>query len=258
MSEQDFIAPANVQALIWKEVVPHLLVSATLPRWWNVSPDELHAVALYQRSGEELMTASTKDEALREKVLSILSDRMNPQRLEQTGDALRAGTAPSLVAGESFYLASEFHERYPKEDMTALGAANRDLAALRRENPTDTTPARIARDFGTPHPTMAQNYTPELLNVRPFPASGGEESRLFGESCESTNLYWARLADEMGYSPVMLNWLIPELTRRMVANIFATDFEDWAAVQRAMVETGTEFRQGRIAALTATSSSPGH
>ena len=32
MTEEDFIAPENVQALIWKEVVPHLLVSATLPR----------------------------------------------------------------------------------------------------------------------------------------------------------------------------------------------------------------------------------
>ena len=60
-TEQDFIAPENVQALIWKELVPDLLVSATLPRWWTVSPTELHAVALYQRSGEELLTASVKD-----------------------------------------------------------------------------------------------------------------------------------------------------------------------------------------------------
>ena len=37
-TEQDFIAPENVQALIWKELVPDLLVSATLPRWWTVSP----------------------------------------------------------------------------------------------------------------------------------------------------------------------------------------------------------------------------
>ena len=43
MTEEDFIAPENVQALIWKELVPDLLVSATLPRWWNVSPNELHA-----------------------------------------------------------------------------------------------------------------------------------------------------------------------------------------------------------------------
>ena len=38
-TEQDFIAPENVQALIWKELVPDLLVSATRPRWWGVTPD---------------------------------------------------------------------------------------------------------------------------------------------------------------------------------------------------------------------------
>ena len=51
--EQDFIAPRNVQALIWKELVPTLLASAVLPRWWNVSSDELHAVTLYQKAGED-------------------------------------------------------------------------------------------------------------------------------------------------------------------------------------------------------------
>ena len=61
MTEQDFIAPENIQALVWKELVPDLLVSATLPRWWNVTPNELHAVALYQLSGEELLTASVGD-----------------------------------------------------------------------------------------------------------------------------------------------------------------------------------------------------
>jgi hypothetical protein len=32
----------------------------------------------------------------------------------------------------------------------------------------------------------------------------------------------------------------------MVANIFATDIEDWPALTRAMRETGEEFRQGKI------------
>ena len=54
------------------------------------------------------------------------------------------------------------------------------------------------------------------------------------------DLYRARLADEMGYSPVMLNRMVPELTRRMVSKIFATDLENWSAVQRAMQETGDE------------------
>ena len=49
--EQDFIQPESVQALIWQELTPVLLTSAILPRWWDVSQNELHAVALYQRLG---------------------------------------------------------------------------------------------------------------------------------------------------------------------------------------------------------------
>ena len=77
---------------------------------------------------------------------------------------------------------------------------------------------------------------------------------MLAESWDSSNLYWGRLADEMGYSPVLLNRLIPELTRRMVEKIFATDVEDWQAMLRAMRETGDEFRQGKIVLLSTTGS----
>ena len=79
-SEQDFISPENVQALIWQELVPDVLAGATVSRWWNVSPHEMHAVALYQQFGEELLAASVGNPQLQEKVISILSDRMSPQR----------------------------------------------------------------------------------------------------------------------------------------------------------------------------------
>jgi len=36
------------------------------------------------------------------------------------------------------------------------------------------------------------------------------------------------------------------LTRRMVEKVFATDFEDWPALGRAMRETGEDFRHGKI------------
>jgi hypothetical protein len=94
------------------------------------------------------------------------------------------------------------------------------------------------------------------LNVRPFPAFEGYSSRLLAETWDSGNLYWARLADEKGYAPVTLNQLAPELTRRMVEKIFATDFEDWDALLRAMRETGEEFRQGKLAALPAPTAMP--
>jgi hypothetical protein len=79
-------------------------------------------------------------------------------------------------------------------------------------------------------------------------------SRLFGESWESGNLYWARLADDMGYSPAMLNRLVPDLTRQLVSKIFATDLEDWPAVLRAMHETGDQLKKSRAGEATAASS----
>jgi hypothetical protein len=266
-AEQDFIAPESVQALIWQELVPELLVNATFPRWWSVSPNELHAVALYQRFGEELLTASAGSAGLggigpdgvelRGKVIGILSDRMAPLRLEQTEQLLLRAKGKDMVAilprimpADTFYLATEFRKRFPKE-AAAWGPAGQQLESLGRQYPAEVSPERLSRDFGVPHPTLAQTYTLELLNVRQFPFFAGYSSRLFGESWESSNLYWARLADEMGYSPVMLNRLVPELTHRMIAKIFASDLEDWPAMLRAMQETGEEFRQGKIALLPA-------
>jgi len=250
--EQDFIAPENVQALIWRELVPGLLINATLPRWWNVSPSELHAITLYQRTGEELLTASAGDEALRGKVMNILSDRMEPAVSERVEQALRAGRVPDIyprtTPADTFYLAAEFRRRFSAG--TSLGPAGQELEGLSLQHPAELSLERLSRDFGVPHPILTQSYARELLNTKPFPAFEGYSSRLLAETWDSSNLYWARLADEKGYSPVMLNRLVPELTHRMVEKIFASEFEDWPALLRAMRETGEEFRQGKIALLS--------
>ncbi len=252
-TEQDFIAPKNVQALIWDELVPVLMVSATIPRWWSVTPSELHAVTLYQRSGEELLTAASTNPALREKVSAVLADRVAPQRMEEIAAALPnqkrvAALIPRLMPAEVSFLATEFRLRYPDEPPT-WGPSAKQLDELQKSHPADVSWDRISRDFGVPHPTIAQTNGTQLLNIKPLPKFGGYSSRLFGESWESSNLYWARLADEMGYSPAALNILVPELTRATVANIFASDIEDWQAILRAMQLTGDEFRQGKIASL---------
>ena len=122
---------------------------------------------------------------------------------------------------------------------------------LIRHYPGETGWQRLAEDFGIPHPAMQDNFSPGLPDVKPFPSFMGYASRLLAESWDSNNLYWARLADEKGYSPAMLNLLVPELTHRMVTKIFASNFEDWKALLTAMRETGDEFRQGKIAAMTA-------
>jgi hypothetical protein len=251
--EQDFIVPKNVQALIWEELVPSLLVSSVLPRWWNVSPAELHAVALYQRSGEELITASAKDARLRAQVIAILSERMLRRRVESVEQGIMNGRISQVLAeitpADTFYLCGDFYQKYSGE-AGSFGSAGEELLKLQHQYPDEVSWARLSHDFGTPHPTLSYSYTTELLNVPPMPALSGFASRLLAESWESSNLYWARLADEKGYSPVALNLLVPELTQQMIARIFATDFEDWPAILRAMRRTGEDFRDGRILSLT--------
>ncbi|MBV9074423.1 MAG: hypothetical protein JOZ10_12375 [Acidobacteria bacterium] len=253
-AEQDFITPENVQALIWGAVVPGIMTSAVVPRWWSVSRNELHAVSLYQQAGEQLLASSAGNEEVRNKALDILGDRVAPRILDHVRQSLRSGRSDDAMAyltpADTFYLAAEFQKRFPQQG-DALGAPGRDLATLGQQHPEDMTWQRLSRDFGVPHPVLAQSYALELLNLPPFPAFMGYSSRFLAESWDSNNLYWARLADEKDYSPVMLNGLVPELTHRMIEKIFATDLEDWPALLRAERETGEEFRRGKIAPLVA-------
>ncbi len=252
--EQDFIAPKNVQALIWEELVPSLLVSSVLPRWWDVTPAELHAVTLYQRSGEEIIAASATDEQLRAKVMVILSDRMLPRELESVERKIKENriseVLDEITPADTFYLCGEFQRKYPAE-ASSYGSSGAELANLQRQSTKEVSWARLSHDFGMPHPTLSYSYSSELLNVPPLPAFSGFASRLLAESWESSNLYWARLADEQGCAPVTLNRLVPQLTQQMIARIFATDLEDWPAVLRAMRQTGADFRNGKIATNTA-------
>ena len=257
-TEEDFIAPRNVQALIWKEVVPDLIVGAVLPRWWAVSHNEMHAAALYQRAGEELIIAAGAKADLRDKVSAILADRMTPARMERLEHALEnEDGAKKLLThtlpADAFYLEVEFRKEYP-DQAAALGPASRELDELVQKDPNDTNPDRLATEFGVPHPVLVVTNTCTLLNMKPLSAFGGNASRLLAESWESNNLYWARLADEMGYSPVMLNVLVPTLTRHMISNIFASNIDDWPALLRAMETTGEDFRHGKIAVQPASTS----
>jgi hypothetical protein len=259
-AEQDFIAPDHVQALIWQQFVPGLLSNAIVPRWWDISRNELHAVALYQRAGDELLTASSNDEKLLGEVLTVLSDRLFPERQAWLAEMMREGKTNDMMGGiapsDSFYLTAEFQQRYPQE-LERASAAGRELGGLQRQDPDAVSLDRLSRDFGVVHPVFVQTYGREFISVRPFPALGGNYSRLMGECWDSGNLYWARLADEMGYSPVQLNRLVPGLTRRMVEQISASEIDDWPATLRALRETGEEFRQGKISNLTAGIAEPG-
>jgi hypothetical protein len=225
-----------------------------------VSRNELHAIALYQVAGEELVAASATNETLRTRVISIFSDRMSPERASTLESLLRTGQtgniSSELTPADELYLTAEFRRRFP-DDTSSLGQSGQELIKLQQKYPDELRWERLSRDFGVPHRTLAQTYGRELLNVRQFPAASGYSSRLMAESWDSNNLYWARLADEMNLAPTTLNQLVPELTRRMVGKIFATEFEDWRALLRAMRETGEDFKQGKIAVAAATRADAG-
>lgn len=244
--EQDFIAPRNVQALIWEDLVSTLLTNAVVPRWWNVTPNEMHAVALYQEFGDDLVTAAAQNTALRARVMSLLATRTFPRQMDQIEEALRNDepqrVLKMLAPADVFFLATEYRKRFPG-DSGQWGKAGAELASLAASDPGAVNPQRISRDFGVPHPALADSYAPELLNLKPFPTYLGYSSRLLAESWESNNLYWARLADGAGYPPVMLNLLVPQLTRQMVSRIFATDLEDRPAMLRALWSTGEAFQR---------------
>jgi hypothetical protein len=248
--EEDFIAPANVQALVWRETAPQLLASGVVPRWWSVNRDELHAVALYQHAGEELLDAARANPKLREKLIGIFAAYMPSGRMARIESALNDQAeaqrwAREIAPSDCFYLAANYRKKYPSE-IGNWGKALKDLDELAQKDPQAADPQRISADFGVPHPEMEQSDAPTLVETGVFPVSGGYTNSLFGESWESSNLYWARLADDMGYSPVMLNLLVPELTRQMVTRIFATNVDDWPAILRAMNQTGEEFQHGKI------------
>jgi len=101
----------------------------------------------------------------------------------------------------------------------------------------------ISHAFGTPKPTLANSYSPELLSLRTFPTLMGYSSRILAESWESNLLYYAALADQLYLSPAELNVLVPDWTRQTVERIFATNLEDWPALLRSLRLVGEDVRE---------------
>jgi hypothetical protein len=200
------------------------------------------------------MTASSGNEGLRGKVMALLSDRLLPARQARLEQAIRSQQSEEIleavVPSDTFYLATAFWQKFP-DDFVAQSAAGQKLQELSRQDPQAVKVDRLSQDFGVIHPILGYTYSRDLSNIRPFPLLSGNYSRLLGEWWDSGNLYWARLADEMGYSPVSLNLMVPELTRRMVEKIFGSEIDDWPAILRALRETGEEVRQGKITPASA-------
>lgn len=242
--QEDLIVPSRVQVLIWKGVAANILTSAMVPRWWSTPAADLHAAALYQRAGEEIVAGAAKDAGLRSTVLQILSEQMLPETVNTIDRELGGGNVNAalerVTPAAAFRLTAELQKQFPGR-MAKLGPAGSELAGLIQHDPQQASAERLAEEFGVPHPYLTGSYRDDLVEVKLFPSVMGYASDLLAESWESTNLYWARLADETGDSPVMLNELAPMLASEMVRNIASSDFDDWPALNRALRETGRDF-----------------
>jgi len=242
-AEQNFLIPDREQALIWGDLVPQLMLCAKVPRWWNVSPAQMHWVGLHLQYGASLVAESALDAGVRGQVVEILSRQAAPARVYRFSRLLdRADVAAALdeiTPAERFVLAKEMLARRTDPD-DVLAARLRQMSA---DAPDQVDYAAISRAFGTPKPTLTGSYRPELLYLRTFPTLMGYSSRILAESWESSTLYWAALADEVYLPPAQLNISVPEWTRQAVERIFATHLEDWPAVLSSLRYVGEEVRR---------------
>jgi hypothetical protein len=254
-AEQNFLIPTQTQALIWGDLVPQMILSAKIPRWWHVSPDLMHWTGLHIRYGRELLAESAMDAGVRGEVISALSVLAAPVRARHVAALLEQGAvreaADHVTPSELFLIAREVGAKRPAESSCVLAEMKRMAAA----NPSELNYTAISRAFGTPKPTLANSYEPELLNLRTFPTLMGYSSRIMAESWESNTLYWAALADEISVTPTQLNVRIPEWTRQLVEQIFASHLEDWPALLKSLRTVGDDVRARARAAMAETKAS---
>jgi hypothetical protein len=240
-AEQNFLVPSREQALIWGDLVPQVLVSATIARWWHVTPSQLHWVGLHMEYAETLAAESAVNSTVRQQFLEALSAYAMPARLAKLRNLLETGQAKAaldnLMPSEMFAVAA---------DLSAHGTDTMLAAEIRKQaaqNPRELNYAAISRAFGTPKPTLTNSYAPELLNMRTFPTLMGYSSRILAETWESNLLYYAALADQIHAQPAQLNLLVPEWTQQTVERIFATHLEDWPALLRSLRLVGDDVLQ---------------
>ena len=240
-AEQNFLIPSREQALIWGDLVPQMILTAVVPRWWNVTPTQLHWVGLHMNYAQTALAEAALDDATRKRVLAVLDHYVPPARLRKIERQLQAGevraAVENVVPSEMYLLARELSE----EDRES-GLA-KDIRQLTVDAPAQLTPRAISHAFGTPKPMLSTSYQPELLNLRTFPTLMGYSSRILAESWESNLLYYAALADEVHLAPAELNLRVPEWTQQTVEHIFATHLDDWPALLRSLRLVGDDVRE---------------
>ncbi len=184
-AEQNFLIPSREQALIWGDLVPQLLLTATIPRWWNVTPSQLHWVALHMDYAQTMLAEAAVNAERRQTVLDALGQYAMPARVAHVRELLEEGRTKAALDGimpsEMFAIARDVLST-DKADTPLAVEIRREAAELPRQLNYDT----VSHAFGTPKPTLTNSYSPELLGLRTFPTLMGYSSRILAESWEST------------------------------------------------------------------------
>jgi hypothetical protein len=219
-----------------------MILSAKIPRWWHTSPALLHWTGLHLRYGRELVAEAALDKGLRTDVVAAIGVLAAPARTRQVATLLEQGDVREaldrVTPSELFLVAREVGVKRNADSSCLLA----EMKQMESASPKELTYGAVSRAFGTPKPTLANSYEPELLNLRTFPTLMGYSSRIMAESWESNSLYWAALADELSVSPTQLNVRVPEWTRKLVEQIFASHLEDWPAVLKSLRMVGDDVR----------------
>ena len=249
-AEQNFLIPSQTQALIWGDLVPQMLLSAKLPRWWKVTPAQMHWVNLHMNLAETLIAESAVNPELRASVISALRLQVAPNRIYQVNHLLEAGRVSDAISfitpSEMYVLACSLESAAAvSKDATAL-----EIRSLATHHASEVSEEAISQAFGTPKPMLSNSYRTELLKLRTFPTLMGYSSRIMAESWESNTLYWAALGDQMHVTPGQLNVLIPEWTEKVVERIFASHLEDWPALLKSLRTVGRDVRAGTLESTT--------
>src|SRR6185503_6255737 len=106
-AEQNFLIPAREGSLIWADLVPQMMLTAVIPRWWNVSPTQTHWVGVHMAYGENILAEAALSSPRRDALLAALDPYLSPYRLTTVEEALRAGdfiTARDNVMPSELYL----------------------------------------------------------------------------------------------------------------------------------------------------------
>ena len=192
-AEENFLIPSREQALIWGDLVPQMILSATVPRWWNVTPAQLHWVGLHMDYAETLLAETALNPDRRQMVLETLSQYAMPARIAKISALVQEGRVSTAIENvmpsELFLLAKDTLASAKPGEVPVADEIRRESS----ESPQQLNYDAISRNFGTPKPTLSNSYSPELLSLRTFPTLMGYSSRILAETWESNLLYYAAL-----------------------------------------------------------------